>query len=112
MYQNISFQEYLPAIISSLRRGDLRALCDGYFDYGYGTAAVCLDGNGYRIRGVNIVPIDSDTLDLTQRELGEIYTIKRIAEYMVVYYQLENAAIEIGCNYERGLKRTLIRKTI
>ena len=75
MHQNISFQDYLPAI---LQRGDLQAVYDNSFDYNCGTVVWCLNGNESIIRGVNIVPIGSDILDSTQCELGGIYTILRI----------------------------------
>lgn len=74
VYHNMKFHAYLPAILASLQRRDLRAVCDASFDSGYGSAAWCIDGNGYIAQGMNIVPIVSDTLDATRCELAGIYT--------------------------------------
>ena len=37
--QNFTVTDDLTAILSSLKNGDLRAVCDGSFDPGYGTTA-------------------------------------------------------------------------
>ena len=60
----MTFNQNLPDIVSSLQQGDLRAVCDGSFDVGYGTTAWCLDGDVYIVRGINIAPIGSDTLEM------------------------------------------------
>ena len=65
----------ISGITSALLDGCPRAVCDGSFDIGYVTAGWCVDGNGIIVRGVNIVPIVSDTLDPTTCELAGIYTI-------------------------------------
>ena len=95
-------------MIASLQRGDLQAVYDSSFDSGYGSAAWCIDGNGSVIRGVNIVPIDSDTLDATQCELAGIYIIMRLVEYMIQYFVLKTASIAILSNCEEELKWTLL----
>ena len=102
------FNQNLPAIVSSLRQEDLRVLCDGSFDVGYGTSAWFPDGDGYLVRGVDIVPIGSDILDATRCELARIYTILRITQCMIQYFNLDEAAIEIGSDCENGLNRTLL----
>lgn len=112
VYQKITLQDYLPEIISSLQCGDLRAVCDGSFDCSYGTVPWCLEGSGSIIQGANVVPIRSDTLDPVRCEFGGIYTILRITDLMVVYCNLEGVAVEIWCDYEGGLRRTLSRQTI
>ena len=84
MYQNITVHDYLPAIFDSLQKENVQALCDGYFDSGYGTVAWCIDGKGLILRGVNIVYRDSDPLDATHCELAGIYSILRIIEYIIV----------------------------
>ena len=71
MYQNIMLNDHLPAIIT-YKKGNLRSVCDGSFDPGYGTSAWCIDGDGSIIRGVNMVPIDNDTMDTTRCELAGI----------------------------------------
>ena len=80
MYQNISFGEHLQAIVGSLQQGNLRVVCDGSFDNHYGSNAWCINGDGDIIRGINLLPIDSDILDATRYELAGIYTILRITE--------------------------------
>ena len=95
-----------------LQRGNLRGVCDGSFDDGYGTEAWYIDGNGSTIGGVNVVPVGNDTLDLICCGLAGIYTILHIIECMVEYDHMNNASIEIGCNCEGGIKRTLLCKTI
>ena len=102
MYQNTSFGDHLQAIVISLQKGDLRAVCDGSFDDNYGSAAWCIDGDGAIIRRVNIVTVGSDTLDATQCELAGIYTILRIIECIIQYFSIENASIEIGSDCEGG----------
>ena len=82
-------------------------MCDGFYDNGYGSAAWCSDGYGSVARGVNLVPIVSDTLDNTWCELTGIYTILRIVERMFDFFGIQSAAIEIGCDFEGGLKRML-----
>ena len=77
---------------------------------GYSTVDWCIDGNGSIIRGFNTVPLDSDTLDPTQCELAGIYTILRIVDFMVTYFQLDKGLTEIGCDYKGGLVRTLLRE--
>ena len=62
MYQHITFGDHLQAIVISLQRGNLRAVCDNSFDDGYGSAAWCIDSDGDTIRGVDKVPVVSDTL--------------------------------------------------
>ena len=86
----------------------MSAVCDGSFDDDYSSAAWYIDGDGAIIRGVNIVPVGSDTLDATRCELAGIYTILRIIEYIIQYFSIENASIEIGSDCEGGLKRTLL----
>ena len=55
-----------------------------------------------------MVPIGSDTLDATRCELAGMYTILRIVECMVQYFNIEDAAIEISSDCESGLNRTLL----
>ena len=69
VYQHITFGDNLQTIVVSLQRGDLRAVCDCSFDDGYGSDAWCIDGDRTIIRGANIVPVGSYTLDETQCEL-------------------------------------------
>ena len=52
-------------IVTALTNGELRAVCDGSYDIGYGTSGWCIDGSSAIMRGVNIVPIGSDSLDAT-----------------------------------------------
>ena len=70
IYQNTSFGDHLQAIVVSLQKCDLRAVCDGSFNDTYGSAAWCIDGDGAIIGGVTIVPVGSDTLDSTRCELA------------------------------------------
>ena len=80
VYQNISFGEHLQVIVGSLQHGNLQAVYDGLFDNHYDSATWCIDGDGSIIRGVNLVPAGSDTLDAARCELAGIYTILRINE--------------------------------
>ena len=93
-----------------MKNGNSRDVCDGSFDPGYGTAAWCINGDGNIIRGVNIVPIGSDNIDDTRCELVGMYTILRIVDCMVQYYNINDASIEVGSDYESGLNRTLLSK--
>ena len=72
VYQNITLLEYLPHLISTFHSRELHAVCDGSIDKGYGTPAWCIHGNGSIIRGLNIVPLGSDTLDPTRCEIDVI----------------------------------------
>ena len=108
VYQNINIGAHLQAIVTSLQQGNLRAVCDGSFDAYYGSAAWCIDGDGAIMRGVNLVPIGSDTMDATRCELAGIYTILRIIECIIQYFHIETASIEIGSDCESGLNRTLL----
>ena len=82
-------------------------MCDRSCDNGYRSAAWYLDGDVSVARGVNLVPISSDILDTTRCELAGIYTILRIVECMVQFFGVQSAAIDIGCDFEGGLKHTL-----
>ena len=53
VYQHITFGDHPQAIVISLQRGDLRAVCDESFDDDYGSAVFCIDGDGSIICGVN-----------------------------------------------------------
>ena len=108
VYQNISFGEHLQAIVGSLQQGDLRAVYDGSFDNHYDSAAWCVDDDGAIIRGVNLVPVGSNTLDATRCELVGIYTILRIIECIIQYFHIETTSIEIGSDCESGLNKTLL----
>ena len=70
-------------------------VCDGSFDVGYGTSGWCIDGNGAIIRGVNIVPIGSDTLGVTRCELAVMYTVLRITECIAQYHEITSRQIEV-----------------
>lgn len=82
VFQNITFTN-LTGRFSSLRHRNLRAVCNGFFNSGYSTSAWCLEGDGSVARGVNIVPIVSNTINATRCELSGIYTILRITQYLV-----------------------------
>ena len=87
-------------------------MCDGSFDIGYGTAGWCIDGSSAILRGVNRVPIGSDSLDATRCELAGIYTVLRIIECLAAFHNIPHGSVEVGCDCEGGLKRTLLRKKI
>ena len=106
VYQNISLLEYLPELVSEFHPGVMRSACDGSFDEDSSTVAWYIDGNRSIIRGVNIVPLGSVTLDPKRCELADIYTILRIVDFMVKYYDLDNGVIEIGCDCKGGLIQT------
>ena len=78
------------------------------FDSRYGNSACCIDGDGSILRRVNIVPIGSDTLDATCCELADIYSILQITECIIAYYNIGEAHVELGCDREGGLTRTLL----
>ena len=96
MYKNTIVHNYLSAIVNSLQKENLRALCDGSFDSGHGTAAWCINGNGIILRGVNIAPIGSDTLDAIRCKLAGIYSILRIIEYIIAYYKYRQSTCGSG----------------
>ena len=99
----------ISQLVEALVRGDLRAVCDGSFDIGYGTSGWCIDGCSAIMRGVNIVPIGSDSLDATRCELAGIYTVLRILECLSTFHNDAAGSVEVGCDCEGGLKRTLLR---
>lgn len=79
-YQNITIVSNISQLATVLTSGELRAVCDGSFDVGYGPSGWCIDGVSFILRGVNIVPIGSDSLDANRCELAGTYTLLRIAE--------------------------------
>ena len=54
------------------------------------------------------MPIGSDTLDATGYKLAGIYTILRVAECIVQYFRIEEAAIEVELDCKSGINRTLL----
>ena len=110
VYQNITMVGEMSQLTSALRNGELRAVCDGSYDIGYGTSGWFIDGSSAIMRGVNIVPIGSDSLDATRCELAGIYTVLRILECFAIFHNITSGKVEIGCDYEGGLKRTLLRE--
>lgn len=104
----MTVNQYLPTIVSSLKQGDLRVIYDSSFNDGYGTIIWCLDGGGCIVRGLNIVPIGSDTLDATRYKLAGIYTILRIIQCMVQYFKLDEAVIEVGSDCKSDIDCTLL----
>ena len=112
VYQNIIMVGDVSQLVDSLTNGTIRAVCDGSFDIGYGTAGWCIDGNNAILRGVNLVPIGGDSLDATRCELAGIYTVLRIIECLATFHNISHGSVEVGCDCEGGLKRTLLRKKI
>lgn len=105
VYQNLSIQDYLVSTSDALR-----AVYDCFVDNGDSAATWRLDVNGSIVRGVNTIPISSNTLDPKRSKLGGIYTILRITECMVDYYTVESVAIEI--RYEGSLKHNFFGKIL
>ena len=112
VYQNITIVGDMPQLATALANEAIRDVCDGSFDDGYGTSGWCINSIGVIIRGVNIVQLGSGSLDATRCELGGIYTILRIIECLASFNNITNGSIEIGCDCEGGLKRTLLRKKV
>ena len=108
VYQNFTVNYDLSAIVSSLKNGDLRAVCDGSFDPGYGTAGWCLEGERNIIRGVNIVPIGNTILDTIRCELAGIYTILQIVQCMGQFFHITDDAIDVGSDYKSSINRILL----
>ena len=104
--------EQFITIFTALQNGVLRAVCDGSFDVDYVTVAWCIYGIRTIIRGVNIVSIGSYTMESIIFELGGVYTIIRVMECLTNYYELAGGKIELGCDYEGGLKRILLYRRI
>ena len=96
LYQNINIVGNVSQLATALANEVIRAVCDGSFDDSYGTSGWCIDSSGAIIRGVNIVPLGSGSLDATRCELGGIYTVLRITECLASFHNITNGSIEIG----------------
>ena len=112
VYQNITIVGNVSQIATALVNEATRAVCDGSFDDEYGISGWCIDGSCVIIRGVNIVPLESDSFNTTRCELGGIYTVLRITECLASFHNITNGSIEIGWDCEGGIKRTLLRKKV
>ncbi len=94
------------AIARAIIQGNAVAVCDGSFKEEFGTAGFVFqqgNTNDLRITGAHVTPGHSDEINPYRSELGGILAVVIVAEALVLFHDIREGTIEVGCDCESGI---------
>ena len=94
-------------IAAAIMRGDCRAVCDGSYREGHGTAAFVIwgDNSNKTIRGENVTPGAREEQCAYRSEMGGVAGILTMLELVCKQFALQDGHVTIGLDCESAIKR-------